>query len=102
MPLLVDEVLLHKPAWLVGTLDHGLPANWQTPLGYVLCVLALTMGLRLATLVLQVWQQREFSQVAKSLIFTLRERLLRRLERVSMAEYEALGGGTVRIRLMWR
>jgi ATP-binding cassette subfamily C protein len=95
MPSLVDEVLLHKPAWLVGTLDHTLPARWQTPLGYVLCVLVLTMGLRLATLVLQVWQQREFTQVAKSLIFTLRERLLRRLERVSMAEYEALGGGTV-------
>ncbi len=95
MPLLVDEVLLHQPAWLVGTMDRALPTGWQTPLGYVLCVLVLTMGLRLATLVLQVWQQREFSQVAKSLIFTLRERLLRRLERVSMAEYESLGGGTV-------
>ena len=95
MPLLVDEVLLHKPGTLLAHLNPILPAHWQTPLGYVLAILAVTVLLRLATLVLQVWQQREFSQVAKSLIFTLRERLLRRLERVSMAEYEGLGGGTV-------
>ena len=85
MPLLVDEVLLHKPGTLVAHLNPLLSAEWQTPIGYVLAILAVTVLLRLATLVLQVWQQREFSQVAKSLIFTLRERLLRRLERLRRA-----------------
>ncbi len=95
MPLLVDEVLLKKPAALVEHLNGYLPAAWQTVLGYVMAVLVGTIVLRLLSLGLQVWQQREFSQVAKALTFKLRARLLRRLERVSMAEYEGLGGGTV-------
>jgi ATP-binding cassette subfamily C protein len=95
MPLLVDEVLLARPASLVATLDRALPVAWHNAIGYVLAVLGVTLLLRLGSLALQVWQQREFSLVSKALIFTLRERLLRRLERVSMAEYEGLGGGTV-------
>lgn len=95
MPLLVDEVLLKHPGRGVATLNHLLPQPWQNALGYVLAVLVVTVLLRLTSLALQVWQQREFSLTAKTLIFTLRQRLLGRLERVSMAEYEALGGSTV-------
>ena len=95
MPLLVDEVLLHQPGSLVAWLDRALPVGWHTPLGYILGALGLTVLLRVISPALQVWQQREFSQVSKDLIFQLRQRLLRRLERISMAEYEAVGGGTV-------
>jgi ATP-binding cassette subfamily C protein len=95
MPLLVDEVLLGKPGRLVAALDACLPGAWRNAVGYVLAVLVVTIVFRLGSLALQVWQQREFSRVSKALIFTLRQRLLRRLEKVSMAEYEGLGGGTV-------
>lgn len=95
MPLLVDEVLLHKPGALLAWLDRVLPGAWHTPLGYILGALLLTVLLRVVSPALQVWQQREFSQVSKDLIFQLRQRLLRRLEQISMAEYEAVGGGTV-------
>ena len=95
MPLLVDEVLLHKPGPLVQTLNGMLPAPWQSAFGYILAVLLGTTLLRILGPALQVWQQREFSQVSKDLIFRLRQRLLRHLERVSMTEYEAMGGSAV-------
>ena len=95
MPLLVDEVLLHKPGALLAWLDRALPVAWHTPLGYILSALFCTVLLRVVSPALQVWQQREFSQVSKDLIFQLRQRLLRRFERISMAEFEAVGGGTV-------
>ncbi|MBI5616405.1 MAG: ABC transporter ATP-binding protein [Gammaproteobacteria bacterium] len=95
MPLLVDEVLLHHPGRLVAMLDRFLPQAWQGPLAYLGVVLAATILLRMASLVLQVWQARDFALIAKEIIFRMRERLLGRLQRVSMAEYEALGGATV-------
>jgi ATP-binding cassette subfamily C protein len=95
MPLLVDEVLLHHPGRLVAMLDRVLPQAWQGPLAYLGVVLAATILLRMASLVLQVWQARDFALIAKEIIFRMRERLLGRLQRVSMAEYESLGGATV-------
>lgn len=100
LPLLVDEVLLEQPARLVGSMNAFLPTGWQHALTYILVVLLLTTMLRLATLVLQVWQQREFSLVAKDLVFRMRRALIDRLQRVSMAEYEALGGSTVSAHLV--
>src|SRR5690606_9864441 len=68
---------------------------WRGPLGFVASALVLTIVLRLASLVLPGWQQREFSRVSKDLVYRIRRRRLERLGRVAMAEYEALGGSTV-------
>ncbi len=95
LPLLVDEVLLHEPGRLVAALDALLPARWHGAVGYIAWVLLLTVILRIASVALQVWQQREFSRIAKDLIFRMRRRLLARLGGVAMAEYEALGGASV-------
>ena len=57
MPLLVDEVLLHKPGALLAWLDRALPAAWHTPLGYILGALFCTVLLRVVSPALQVWQQ---------------------------------------------
>ena len=56
-------------------------------------LLALTM--RATSLVFNVLQSRQFSIVSKDVVFRMRERLLRRLGRIAMAEYETLGVGTV-------
>ena len=95
IPLLVDEVLLDQPAAAVGTMNALFPEAWHGPALYILAILALTLLLRLFTLVFNVWQTREFTLIAKDVIFSIRRTLLQRLERFSMAEYETLGSSTV-------
>ena len=95
LPLLVDEVLLGKPATAVNTINAITPASWHSPVLYILAVLMLTVILRLTALVLNVWQARQFTIISKDVIYRIRHALLQRLEKVSMAEYETLGSGTV-------
>lgn len=95
MPLLVDEVLIGEPGKLVAAIDSILPAAWQTDVAYIGFVLVLTIALRIGSALLQVVQTRQFTLIAKDLIFRMRARLIDRLNRVSMAEYESLGGTTV-------
>lgn len=95
MPLLVDEVLLHKPGTLVKWSHQLFPESWQGPALYILAVLFLTLILRLLALVFSVWQVREFTRISKDVIFRIRRDLLQRLQYFSMAEYEVLGSSTV-------
>ena len=95
IPLLVDEVLLEKPGTAVALMDGMFPAAWHGPVLYISAILVLTMVLRTLTLVFNVWQTREFTLIAKDVIFRIRRTLLQRLERFSMAEYETLGSSTV-------
>jgi ATP-binding cassette, subfamily C, bacterial len=95
IPLLVDEVLLEKPGPAVSLMNDLFPEAWHGPALYILAVLVLTLVLRLLTLVFNVWQTREFTIIAKDVIYKIRRTLLHRLERFSMAEYETLGSSTV-------
>ena len=95
IPMLVDEVLLHQPATAVATMNRLFPAVWHGPVLYIGVILLLTLLMRLLALIMGVWQTRQFTIISKDVIFRIRRRLLQRLERVSMAEYETLGSGTV-------
>ena len=95
MPLLVDEVLLAHPGKSVRFLDSLTPPEWHVPLLYILAVLGVTLLLRLLSVFLGVWHTRQFTLVSKDVTFRIRCALIRRLERISMAEYEGLGGGKV-------
>ena len=95
IPLLVDEVLLAQPGAAVEVMNRVFPESWQGPILYILAILALTLALRLATLVLGVWQMRQFTTISKDVIYRIRRDLLLRLQRISMAEYETLGSGKV-------
>lgn len=95
IPLLVDEVLLHKPGPSVPFINSLFPESWHSPLLYIGAILLLTMLMRLTSLVLGVWQMRQFTIISKDVTFKIRRSLLQRLKRVSMAEYETLGSGTV-------
>jgi ATP-binding cassette subfamily C protein len=95
IPLLVDEVLLDKPGASVGLMNSLFPEHWHGPVLYISAVLVLTLVLRILTLVFNVWQTREFTLIAKDVIYRIRRTLLQRLERFSMAEYETLGSSTV-------
>lgn len=95
MPLVVDEVLLQQPAQLVATMKWLFPEAWQGPVLYILAVLLMTLLLRLAALALGVWQNRQFTLIAKDVTYRMRSDMLSRLQRISMREYETLGSGAV-------
>ena len=95
MPLLVDEVLLNNPSIVVETINNITPSPWHGPLLYILFILALTLILRISSLILGVFQARQFTIISKDLIYEMRRSLLSKLNKVSMTEYETLGSGTV-------
>lgn len=100
MPLLVDEVLLHKPATLTQIVAWLVPSDWLGPVVIVLVVMLLTITLRLSSLLLGVATTRIFVSIAKTVTLGVRERLLDKLSRVSMQVYESLGSGQVTARLL--
>ncbi len=95
MPLLVDEVLLNQPGIVVSSINAITPSIWHGPVLYISIILIMTLCLRLSALVLNVFQTRQFTIIAKDVIFLIRRTLLTRLNKVSMSEYETLGSGTV-------
>lgn len=95
MPLMVDEVLLGKPGIIVETINTTLPAFWHQPVRYIIVVLLITMALRLLSLLFNVWQTWQFTIIAKDITYRIRQSLLKRLQIISMAEYETLGSGAV-------
>jgi ATP-binding cassette subfamily C protein len=99
LPLLVDEVLLHKPGFLVHATQAIFPESLWGPVLYVVAVMILTLFLRLVALGLNVFQMRAFTQISKDVSFRLRRALLDKLGKVSMGEYETLGSGGAASRL---
>ncbi len=95
MPLLVDEVLLEEPGVLVRLMDLMFPPAWHGAVLYISVILLVTVVLRVITVMLSVWQTREFTKIAKDVVYRIRRDLLLRLQRVSMAEYEVIGSGEV-------
>ncbi len=95
MPLLVDEVLLHKPGAMVAVVDRMFPAEWHGPMLYLGAILLATVIMRLATAMLGVWQSRSFTLISKDVAYRLRAALLARLNRIALSEYETLGSGAV-------
>lgn len=95
MPLLVDEVLLDQPGVIIETVAPLFPQSWHGPVLFIGMVLLFTICLRLAALMLNVWQARQFTIISKDVTYRIRASLLQHLQRISMAEYETLGSGTV-------
>ncbi|KJF80893.1 ABC transporter ATP-binding protein [Photobacterium angustum] len=95
MPLMVDEVLLHKPAEGIQYLNYLLPDQWQSPTGYILLVLFLVVLMRTVSQALNILQSRQFTLVSKEITFNLRQHLLDKLGRISMRQYEEKGSGGI-------
>ncbi len=98
IPMLVDELLLHKSDRLTGWVAaHIVPMSVT---GYLVFFLGLTLIMRGAGMLLNVAQVRTFLWVSKSISLGLRERLLGHLERVSLSEYEMIAPGAVAAKLV--
>jgi ATP-binding cassette subfamily C protein len=100
LPLLVDEVLLGHGDSALKIMNHALPEGWQKAAGYIGLMLAVTFTLRCAALVFNVVQARLFAALAKDIVYRIRVRLIERLKRISLGEYESLGSGTVTTHLV--
>ncbi|MEE3169356.1 MAG: ABC transporter ATP-binding protein [Pseudomonadota bacterium] len=95
LPVLVDEVLLNEPGPVLPVMDSLLPESWQTPVIYIGLMVLAAFLLRIGALSFNVLQSREFSKVSKDVVFRIRSRLLGRLQRVAMSEYETRGSGGI-------
>ncbi|MEC7816117.1 MAG: ABC transporter ATP-binding protein [Pseudomonadota bacterium] len=95
LPVLVDEVLLDEPGSVLPVMNSVLPSEWQVPLVYIGMMVLAAFVLRVAALAFNVLQSREFSKVSKDVVFRIRSRLLGRLQRVAMSEYETRGSGAI-------
>lgn len=100
LPLLVDEVLLKQGDAALRVMDRFLPSDWQSAAGYIGLMLVLTLALRLGALISNVLQACLFARLSKDVIYRLRVRLIERLKRIALSEYENLGGGTVSAHLV--
>ncbi|WP_416772421.1 ABC transporter ATP-binding protein [Pseudomonas sp. RHF3.3-3] len=100
LPLLVDEVLLKHGDAALQVMNHLLPGPWQTAVGYIGLMLLATLCLRCAALLFNVLQARLFAGLAKDIVYRIRIRLIERLKRISLGEYESLGSGTVTTHLV--
>jgi ATP-binding cassette subfamily C protein len=95
LPVLVDEVLLDRPGAFIGTTAPWFPAAWHGPVLFILLAFGFTLLLRVLAILLNVWQTRTFSLIAKEIVYRIRARMLGRLSRIALSEYETMGSGRV-------
>jgi ATP-binding cassette, subfamily C, bacterial len=95
LPLMVDEVLLHHPGRMVATIGAWFPPAWHGPVLFIGAALLLTVVLRLTAILLNVWQGRSFSLLAKEVVYRIRVRMLARLSKIALSQFETVGAGRV-------
>ncbi|MDP2028463.1 MAG: ABC transporter ATP-binding protein [Thiobacillus sp.] len=95
LPLMVDEVLLKHPGKFVAAIAAHTPPGWHGPVLFIGVALLLTVTLRLTYIVLNVVQARTFSLLAKEVVYAIRVRMLDRLSRIALSEFETVGSGRV-------
>ncbi|EGR1585497.1 ABC transporter ATP-binding protein [Vibrio parahaemolyticus] len=100
MPLMVDEVLLDKPASGLSAMNAVLPEAWHTPTGYVFFTLFLVVLMRAASQALNIVQSRQFTLVSKTITFEMRSKMIDKLGRISIRQYETKGSGGINAHLI--
>ncbi|MBM5073043.1 ABC transporter ATP-binding protein [Vibrio parahaemolyticus] len=100
MPLMVDEVLLDKPASGLSAMNAVLPEAWHTPIGYIFFTLFLVVLMRAASQALNIVQSRQFTLVSKTITFEMRSKMIDKLGRISIRQYETKGSGGINAHLI--
>ncbi len=100
MPLMVDEVLLDKPASGLSAMNDVLPEAWHTPTGYIFFTLFLVVLMRAASQALNIVQSRQFTLVSKTITFEMRSKMIDKLGRISIRQYETKGSGGINAHLI--
>ena len=98
IPVLVDEVLLHKSHTLTRWIDtHIFPMH---TFGYVITVLLATVLLRIAFTALSILQTKIFMSISKEVTYEIRTEALSHLQRISMKAYETSRSGSLAAKLV--
>ncbi|HDM8204197.1 TPA: ABC transporter ATP-binding protein [Vibrio harveyi] len=100
MPLMVDEVLLDKPASGLAAMNVVLPEAWHTPTGYIFFTLFLVVLMRAASQGFNILQSRQFTLVSKTITFEMRSKMIDKLGRISIRQYETKGSGGINAHLI--
>ena len=100
MPLMVDEVLLNKPGEGLALMNEVLPAAIQTPTGYIFFTLFLIVLMRSGSQALNILQSRQFTLVSKTITYQMRSKMIDKLGRISIRQYETQGSGGINAHLV--
>lgn len=93
LPIMVDEVLLDKPALFVSTIDAVFGET--TAFYYILIVTLSVIFLRFIYYFFTVVLTKIFTKISKYVTFMIRKRIIEHLRITSMNEYETLGSGAI-------
>jgi len=98
LPVMVDEVLLHKPEYIVPAINNLLGSG--SAFYYISVVAFAVIFLRFLYYVLGVISTKIFTKISKYVTFMVRSRLLSHLQITSMNAYETLGSGAITANLI--
>lgn len=98
LPVMVDEILLNKPAFFVNNINSLFGAT--TPFYYIAIVTCSVVLLRFIYYVLGVITTKIFTKISKHVTFMIRTELLEHLKATSMNEYETIGSGAITANLV--
>lgn len=93
LPVLVDEVLLHKPSYIVNSINYFFGNT--TAFNYIAIVTFAVIFLRFLYFIVSIIVTKIFTKIAKYVTFMIRKRLIEHLKISSMNEYETLGSGAI-------
>jgi len=93
LPVMVDEVLLDKPAYIVHSINAVLGSG--SAFYYIALVGVSVIVLRFIYYILGVITTKTFTKISKYVTFMIRQRLLKHLQISSMNEYETIGSGAI-------
>ena len=85
LPMMVDEVLLDKPATFVETINYFL--GEMNAFGYIAIVTFTVIFLRISYYLLGAIITKIFTQISKYVTFMIRKRLIEHLKITSMNEH---------------
>ncbi len=100
MPLMVDEVLLNQPSSGIEMMNHLLPESWHNAPGYIVLTLVLVVLMRAASQMLNILQSRQFTLVSKTITYQMRSKMIDKLGRISIKQYETRGSGGINAHLI--
>jgi ATP-binding cassette subfamily C protein len=98
LPMMVDEILLDKPAHFVDAINFFLDGT--TAFYYIAIVTVVVILLRFIYYFLGVIITKVFTKISKHVTFMIRKRLIEHLKIASMNEYETLGSGAITANLV--
>ena len=98
LPIMVDEVLLHKPSFIVNTINDFFGRG--DAFYYIIIATSVVIFLRIFYFLLTVVITKIFTYISKFVTYEIRKRLLKHLQKVCMNEYETLGSGAISANLI--